>query len=147
MHRPLASLLFVAVLAPLPAQDAPMSLPVQASATVDAAALATTGTATVRFTFLCEEVLDRAYAVRVEIRRGGRVVLRRDHAPPVPTKQWAKNKPVEYSLPLVFRTAPEGVQAGDSLDVAIGFHDAAADRVAPPLARKVGGDGMVVLAT
>ncbi len=133
-------------LAALTAQR-PMSLPVNVTATVDAATLAKTGTAALRLGFVCEEVLDRPWAVRVELRRAGRMLLRRDHAPPVPTKQWAKQKPVEYSLPLVFRTPPQGVLVGDIIEVALGFHDAAADTVSPPLARNVGGDGMVVVAT
>ena len=148
MLRPrIARLLPLLLPAVVAAQDHPPSLPVNATATVDAAALPTTGCARLQLRFVCEEAPDRPLSVRIELRRGGRMVLRRDHAPPVPTKQWAKGKPVEYSLPLVFRTPPAGVQPGDTIEVCLGFFDPAADAVAPPLARSVGPDGMVAVAS
>lgn len=152
-HPPPAAPPAIAVLAAalaaaaLPAQgDRPVSLPVQAVASVDAGALAATGRATLRLQFVAEEALDRALAVRVELRLRGRMLLRRDHAPPVPTRQWAKGKPVAYELPLAFRTPPAGVAPGDTIDVFVGFVDAVADAVVPPLARDAGRDGLVRLA-
>jgi hypothetical protein len=127
--------------------QAPMSLPVNVTAEVDAATLATTGRTELRLKFVCEETLPRAYAVRVELRRGGTMILRREHAPPVPTRQWAKGKPVEYALPIVFRMPPPRVQAGDTIEVCLGFFDAAEDTVSPPLSRGAGGDGMARVAT
>ena len=147
MHRHLTLLLLPIAAASLAAQDdRPASIPVQATATLDTTALATTGRTELKLRFLCEEVLDHAFAVRVELRKGNRLVLRRDHAPPVPTKQWAKQKPVEYSLPFVFQQPPEGVRAGDTLDVLVGFFDATTNKVVPPLARHAGADGMVAVA-
>jgi hypothetical protein len=127
--------------------DRPASLPVAVTATVDAAPLATSGRAMLQLRFVAEEALDAPYSVRVELRRSGRSILRRDHAPPVPTRQWAKNKRIEYSLPLVFRTPPAGVRPGDTIEVAVGFFDAVADLVRPPLARRVGADGLVEVAS
>jgi hypothetical protein len=124
------------------AAQAPMSLPVRATAEIDAGPLATTGRASLRLRFVSEETLSRPYAVRVELRRGGRLVLRREHAPPLPTRQWAKQKPVEYELPIVFREPPAGVRAGDTIDVWLGFVDAAEDAVSPPLSPRAAGDGM-----
>lgn len=142
---PTALLPFLA--ASLLAQNAPMSLPVNVTATVDATPLASTGCTQLQLRFVPEEGLDRPYSVRVELRRGGRLVLRRDHAPPIPTKLWVKGKPVEYALPLVFRTPPQGVIAGDTLEVCLGFFDPASDAVAPPLSRGAGADGLARVAT
>src|SRR5688572_15026973 len=128
-------------------EERPVSLPVNVTATIDPASLATTGIATLHLRFVCEEALDRALSVRVELRRGGRLLLRRDHAPPVPTKQWAKGKPVEYTLPIAFRTPPANVKPGDTIEIALGFVDAAADKVQPPLARAAGQDGLAVVAS
>ncbi len=133
--------------AALTAQRRPTSLPVNVTATVDAATLATTGGTELQLRFVCEEVLDRPWSVRVELRRGNRTVLRRDHAPPVATRQWAKGVPVEYTLPLVFSTPPAGAVAGDTIDVLLGFFDAAADRTVPPLAKHAGGDGLARVAS
>lgn len=127
--------------------DRPTSLPVNVTATVDATPLAATGGTLLQLRFVCEETLDRPYSVRVELRRGGRLIVRRDHAPPVPTKQWAKGKPVDYELPLVFRTPPAGVLAGDTIEVCLGFFDPGSDAVVPPLARNAGADGLVRVAT
>ncbi len=125
--------------------DRPVSIPVQAKGEVDASLLATAGRAELRLQFMCEETLDRPYAVRIELRLRGRLLVRRDHAPPVPTTQWPKGKPVAYELPLVFRTPPEGVTARDRIDVFAGFLDAAADKVVPPLANDAGADGLARL--
>src|SRR5262245_52969207 len=79
--------------------DRPVSIPVQATASVDTSQLAAAGTARLKLSFTCEEVLDRPYAVRVELRLRGRLLVRRDHAPPVATTHWPKGKAVEYELP------------------------------------------------
>ena len=146
MERPfhLVAPLLAAVAA---AQDRPVSLPVAVTATVGAEALAATGSAQLRLRFVCEQALDRAWSVRVELRRSGRLVLRRDHAPPVPTREWAKGTPVEYTLPLVFRTPPPGVLPGETIEVLLGFVDAAADQVAPPLAKNARADGLAPVAS
>lgn len=146
-HRAHLAVPWLLAAASLVAQDRPQSLPVAATATVDASALATSGSARLQLRFVVEAALDRPYSIRIELRRGGRSILRRDHAPPVPTRQWAKGQPVEYSLPLVFTTPPDGVLPNDTIEVCLGFFDAAADRTAPPLARDVGTDGMVRVAT
>jgi hypothetical protein len=151
MHRPralapLAALLLAA--AALNAQgDRPRSVPVEATATVDATALASTGRALLRLRFVCREPLDRPYSLRVELRRGDRTILRRDHAPPVATKLWAKDRPVDYALPLVFRTPPAGVRPGDTIEVCLGFFDAQDNAVVAPRARFVPADGLVRVAT
>lgn len=141
------SLLFATAL--LPAQeDRPTAQPVRVTASLDAAAMASSGRAPLRLSFTTEEQLVRALAVRIELRHGKELVLRRDHAPPVPSKQWPKGKAVDYELPLVFATPPAGVAAGDTIDVWLGFVDAAADnKVLPPLGKDVGNDGLVRVAT
>ncbi|MFN9755999.1 MAG: hypothetical protein ACK58X_06250, partial [Planctomycetota bacterium] len=123
------------------AQDAfPQSLPVRCEATVDAAALATTGAATLRLSFTAEQELDAAWSVRVELRRGGALLLRRDHAPPTASRRWPVGKPVAYALPLPFRTPPAELRAGDAVEVWLGFVDATGERKLPPLsARNEGG--------
>ncbi|MFO0277637.1 MAG: hypothetical protein ACK533_10185 [Planctomycetota bacterium] len=123
------------------AQDAfPQSLPVRCEATVDAAALATTGAATLRLSFTAEQELDAAWSVRVELRRGGTLLLRRDHAPPTASRRWPVGKPVAYALPLPFRTPPAELRAGDAVEVWLGFVDATGERKLPPLsARNEGG--------
>ncbi|MFO1032131.1 MAG: hypothetical protein U1F60_13720 [Planctomycetota bacterium] len=135
--------------APLCAQDErPMSLPVRATASLDAAALARSGRVALQLSFTTEETLLRTLAVRVELRHGKELVLRRDHAPPVPSKQWGKGTPVTYELPLVFATPPAGVAAGDTLDVWLGFVDAGDDgKVFPPLGKDVDHDGLTRLAS
>ncbi|MFY9343062.1 MAG: hypothetical protein WAT39_11265 [Planctomycetota bacterium] len=146
--RPCPGLLPLLLTATLAAQsDRPVSLPVNVTATIDAAPLVATGTTQLRLKFVCEETLDRAWSLRVELRRGSRLILRRDHAPPVPTKQWPKGKAVEYSLPIAFRTPPANVVAGDTIEVALGFRDPAGDTISPPLARSAGADGLVTLTT
>jgi hypothetical protein len=143
-RSPLALSLLVA--ASLAAQnDRPVSIPVQATGSVDTAQLASAGTAQLHLQFTCEDVLDRAYMVRVELRLRGGLLVRRDHAPPVPTTKWAKGKPVEYELPLVFRTLPEGIGERERIDVFVGFLDPATDKVVPPLARSAGADGLAPL--
>ncbi|MGC6486547.1 MAG: hypothetical protein ACON4Z_02800, partial [Planctomycetota bacterium] len=64
------------------------AVPVQASAEVVTDSLATTGRATLRLRFTAEAALRAPYAVRVELHTGGRMILRRDHAPPTPTTRW-----------------------------------------------------------
>jgi len=116
--------------------DFPQSLPVRCEATVDAAALATTGTATLRLSFTAEQELDEAWSVRVELRRGSRVLLRRDHAPPTATRRWPVGKPVAYALPLPFRTPPADLRAGDAVEVWLGFVDAKGERKIAPLSAR-----------
>ncbi|HEX6813354.1 MAG TPA: hypothetical protein VF384_17165 [Planctomycetota bacterium] len=132
-------LLSLAGTAPAVAQDH-MSIPVNVTAEIDATQLATTGRAKLRLRFVCEAVHDRAFAVRVELRRSGRVILRRDHAPPVPTKKWLKDKPVEYDLPLVLPSRSD--DATGEVEVWLGFLDRATNRVSPPLSRNIGNDGL-----
>ncbi len=146
--RPPAAFISWLVASALAAQnDRPASIPVNVTATVDTALLTTTGRASLKLRFVCEEGLDRPFSVRVELRRGGRLIVRRDHAPPSPTKQWVKAKPIEYELPLVFRTPPVGVIAGDTIEVCLGFFDPASDTVVPPLSRSAGSDGLAAVAT
>ncbi len=97
--------------------------PVTATGDVDATQIAETGTATLRLSLRAESPLERAYAIRIDLRRGGRQILRRDHAPPVPTQRWGKNAAIEYELPLVFRVPPQGVIAGDRIEVWLGLLD------------------------
>jgi hypothetical protein len=116
--------------------DFPQSLPVRCEATVDAATLASTGTATLRLQFTAEQELDAAWSVRVELRRGSRLLLRRDHAPTTPTRRWPVGKAVAYTLPLPFRTPPDELRAGDTVEVWLGFVDAAGERALAPLSAR-----------
>lgn len=131
------------------------SLPVAVEATVETTALADAGRAALRLRFAPETALDRALAVRVELRRGGRTVLRRDHAPPVPTREWRAAQVVEYELPLFFplglpelqRRGSAANDTGGEVEVWLGFFDAAADRTMPPLTRRGARDGLARVAT
>jgi hypothetical protein len=130
----------------LPAQDRPPSLPVNVTALVDAATIATTGRTQLSLRFVCEAPLDEPLSVRIELRENNRLVLRRDHTPPTPTRQWKPNQPVAYDLPLVFTQVPDGVEPGDLLTVFLGFRDASGNRMLPPLSPSVGRDGMAPIA-
>lgn len=149
--RPHAALSLALLLAPLPAQTRlPGPPPVHVEVTADATALQTAGTATLRIRFVCDEPLERAYAVRIELRRGGRELLRRDHAPPVPSRKWAKGKGVEYDLPCAFRLPPATLKAGDRIEVWLGLLDEAAlddqNRVVAVASPKAGPDRMARVA-
>ena len=148
MLRHRQRLVLALLLAPsLAVQDPAASLPVRVTATVDPSSIAVTGSARLQLHFVAEEALDRPLSVRIELRRGGRSFLRRDHTPPVATKQWTKGKPVDYAIPLVFRTQPAGVKAGDTVEVCLGFFDPAIDKVVPGLASSIGSDGMAAVAS
>ena len=69
-----AALLCTVCSVSMPAQS---SAPVQATAQVDDAALATTGRATLQLRFTSEAPLRTPYAVRVELHAQGRMILRR----------------------------------------------------------------------
>src|SRR6186713_1425244 len=89
----------------LPAQARlPGPLQVKAEVTADASLLPSAGTASLHVKLTCSEPMERAYAVRIELRTGHTVLLQRDHAPPVPSRKWVPGTPVEYDLPLAFRT-------------------------------------------
>lgn len=119
-------------------------LPVQVEASVDTAALAATGRATLRLQFTADAELATPLAVRVELRLGRRVLLRRDHAPPVPTRQWAIGKPVRYELPLYFAVPPE---EHGRVDVLLGLFDPADPGVvSPPQLSGPPRDSMVLVA-
>ncbi|MEO6593872.1 MAG: hypothetical protein ABIP94_03870, partial [Planctomycetota bacterium] len=127
---------------PLVAQDYPPSVPVNVVAEVDTALLQTAGRAVLKLRFVSEATPDRPFAVRVELRRSGRMVQRRDHAPPVPTLEWVKDKVIAYDLPLAF-VLPDGdaITAG-TIEVLVGLLDPATDKVWPPLSRNIGRDGL-----
>ncbi|HEB52022.1 MAG TPA: hypothetical protein ENI87_02080, partial [bacterium] len=132
----LPALCSVALAASLPAQN---SLPIQVQASVDTSNLATTGRATLRLEFTPEAALDTPYAVRVELRSGGRTLQRRDHAPPTPVTAWQPRTPVAYELTLYFPLTPK---ADGAVDVLVGFLDQAEDEVTPPLTRFRARDGL-----
>ena len=147
-RRPHPLLAVLALAAGSPAQeDRPVSLPIRASGEVDTTRLASTGRATLRLHFTAEVAPERSLAVRVELRLRNRMVVRRDHAPPVPMPKWPVGKSVDYDLSLPLALLPAGVQPGDALDVYLGFLAADGRTVVPPLARDAGGDGMVRLAS
>lgn len=126
------------------AGTAQMSLPVHVAATVDAAALAATGRATLRLEFTAEATPDEPYAVRVELRAKGRLLQRRDHAPPVPTRQWQPKQPVRYELTLFFPLAPAD---SGRVEVLLGFFEPAdPEHVRPPLTRERARDGLATVA-
>ncbi|MCA8965044.1 MAG: hypothetical protein KDC48_09150 [Planctomycetes bacterium] len=127
MRRSGACLCALAALAPLRAQEKP----IRVVASVDTAALASTGRATLHLQFTAEVKPAGPLAVRIEVRAGRRMLLRREHAPPVPTREWLPGKEVAYDLPLFF-AVPPGVKG--SVDVLLGFVDPVDDKVWPPRA-------------
>ncbi|HEX5050852.1 MAG TPA: hypothetical protein VFZ65_03690 [Planctomycetota bacterium] len=143
--RPSLLLLVLASTGALVAQDYPMSIPVNVTAEVDTTQLATAGRALLKLRFVSEATPDRAFAVRIELRRGGRLLLRRDHAPPVPTLQWVKDKVVAYELPLTFVLPDDTNLSPGNVEVHLGLLDPATDKVAPPLSRSIGADGLARL--
>ncbi|MFK7740704.1 MAG: hypothetical protein AB8H80_10305 [Planctomycetota bacterium] len=124
---------------------AQMSVPVQATATVDTSELATTGRAVLKLRFVAEAKIETTYAIRAELRIGGKQLQRRDHAPPTPVTQWVANEPVEYELSLFFPLPPKRL---GSVDVLLGFLDLAdkKKRCRPPLTRQPPRDGMAKVA-
>jgi len=123
--------------APLAAQS---SLPVKAEAKIVTDALATTGRATIQLRFTSETELKTPYAVRIELRSGGELVQRRDHAPPTPTTKWQPNTAVEYDLPLYF---PLTAKTRGAVEVLVGFLDPDEKKPLPPLTRGRSRDGLV----
>ena len=129
---------------PLAAQDH-MSIPVNVTAEADVTQLASTGRASLKLRFCSEATPDRPFAVRVELRANGRMILRRDHAPPVPTQKWQKDKAVAYELPLFVPPSPsEAIPS--AIEVFVGFLDPATNKVSPPLSRNIGSDGLARVA-
>ena len=141
-RNPLGACLLALALAALARAQQP--LPVRVEATVDTAALAATGRATLQLQFTTEAPLAAPLAVRVELHMGQRLLSRRDHAPPVPTREWQPGKPVRYELPLYFAVPPQ--EAG-RVDVRLGFLDPADDKVAPPRASGRVRSAMALVAT
>ncbi|MFT4841219.1 MAG: hypothetical protein ACI8UD_001115 [Planctomycetota bacterium] len=135
-----AYLFLLLVCAPLSAQQ---SLPVKVEGSVDSSALATTGRATVKLTFTTEAPLRQPFAIRLELRSGGRTVQQRDHAPPVAVMKWEPNKPVSYELSLFFPLTPKDV---NTVDVLVGFLNPEDNKVRPPLSRTRARNGLVQIA-
>jgi len=119
------------------------SLPINVEASVDTSALATSGRATLKLKFTCEATPKIPYAVRVELRTTKATLLRRDHAPPTPTRDWRPGEPVEYELPLFFALPPAHV--GD-VRVLLGFLDPKENKCRPPLSRFRARDGLAPIA-
>lgn len=119
------------------------SVPVQAKAEVDTAALATTGRANLRLRFTSETTLKAPLAIRVELRSGSKVVQRRDHAPPTPTTEWQPGQEVTYTLPLYFPLTPK---TNGDVRVLVGFLDPDEEDPRPPLSRGRSSGGLVQLA-
>jgi hypothetical protein len=122
---------------------AQQSLPIKAVGSVDSSALATTGRATVKLTFTTEAPLRQPYAIRLELRSGGRTVQQRDHAPPIAVMKWEPNKPVSYELSLFFPLTPKNV---NTVDVLVGFLNPEDNEVRPPLSRTQPRNGLVQIA-
>ncbi|MCR9248541.1 MAG: hypothetical protein NXI31_26235 [bacterium] len=108
-------------------------------AEVDTTAYPTSGRAVLHLKFTPSVALDTPYAVRVELWRSGRRLVRREHSPPVPTREWQPGQPVEYDLPLFF--ALPGKSRGP-IEVHVGFFDAEADAVLAPANGARGRDGL-----
>jgi hypothetical protein len=146
MHSYLRGALAAALLGSLTRAEllAQTAVPVQAKAQVETEALAATGRANLRLSFRSETALRAPYAVRVELHAGGRMILRRDHAPPTPTTKWEPEREVAYELPLYFPVTPE---VRGEVRVLVGFLDPDADEPRPPLARRRSSGGLVQLAT
>ncbi len=127
----------------LPAQTpGPAKLPVRAAASVDTHDLAATGRATLRLEFVADAPLAQPFAVRVELRAGGRTIQRRDHAPPRPTPRWPVGEAITYDLPLTFPLGPP-VAGGGTVQILVGLVDPATDDVVPLQA----GRGLVPVAS
>jgi len=122
---------------------AQQSLPVKVEGSVNSSTLATTGRATVKLTFTTEAPLRQPFAVRLELRSGGRTVQQRDHAPPIAVMLWEPNKPVTYELPLFFPLTPKNV---NTVDVLVGFLNPKDNKVRPPLSRSRARDGLIQIA-
>jgi hypothetical protein len=114
-----AALLLLATTTGLVAQR---DVPVRVTATVDTSLLAKAGRATLQLAFVAGSKLEQPYSVRVELRAGRRMVLRRDHAPPQPTTSWRPDATVAYDLPLTFPLGPPPDVQG-ALDVYVGLLD------------------------
>lgn len=121
--RALAATLLVA--AGAAAQD---RLPVRVEAEVDATALASSGRATLRLTFVTDEPLAHPYSVRVELRAARQRILQRDHAPPRATTAWQPGEAVRYEVPLAFPFGPPESGA-DRIEVHVGLFDPATREV------------------
>ncbi|MCA8975822.1 MAG: hypothetical protein KDC98_13960, partial [Planctomycetes bacterium] len=119
------------------------SIHVNVEAAVDTGALAKAGRATLKLKFTSEAQPTLPFAVRVELRCGGRTLLQRDHSPPVPTREWQPGKPVAYDLPLFFPLLPRTL---GEVEVLLGFFDPASDKVLPPITTQRPRDGMAVVA-
>lgn len=123
--------------------SAQQSLPIQVQASIDASTLATSGRATLKLEFVTEAPLKQPYAVRVELRSGGRLLQRRDHAPPVAIMKWQPNEVVRYQLPLFFPLTPK---TDGAVEVLLGFLDPEQKEPRPPLTRGRTREGLIEVA-
>ncbi len=146
MVPPAAARLVCAIavlLAPLAGQT-PEPTPPRAEIEVTAAApdLALTGRARLTLVIRVQKPATAPFALRLEVRHGEDVLLRRDHLPPRPTDSWRAGETVTYAIPVSIPAWALGSK-GDA-EVWIGFRGPKAGQFFPPrgaLARK--GMGLV----
>jgi hypothetical protein len=119
------------------------ALPVEVDAAVDTSQLEVSGRATLRLTFRSDELRLAPYAIRVELRAKGRMLLRRDHLPPIATRDWKPKVPVTYELPLLF---PLATEPADRVEVLLGFVASQRDEVRPPRTTARVRDGLALIA-
>lgn len=107
------------------------SAPVELEVKVDLSAFPSTGRATAQLAFQVSEDIGDAYSVRFEVRADRETVLRRDHAPPTPTRRWRKGQTVRYALPLALPADHPRLTPGMTVSVWAGLVDG--DRRIVPL--------------
>lgn len=110
-------------------------VPVVPAVTIDDKDLALTGGCTAKVHFDVYDDVDVAYRVRLVIAYGKRVLVQRDHLPQPPTREWKRDRPVDYSLRLAFPYlgAGEGIEPGSPLRIQVAFVDPANGNVVPPI--------------
>ena len=107
-------------------------IPAPVTVTLDDGALAETGSFVFKLRFTPGEAIPKPYSITLEVRTGGRTILRRNHTPRPPTLQWKKGTPVAYDVEAVFPLDADLKGAGDTLDLYLGFYDSKTRRTRPP---------------
>lgn len=112
-------------------------VPVQVAVRIDTKSVPQTGRAQAEIAIRVREDIDRPYALRLDLRRGRRVVLRREHAPERPSRTWKRDDVVRYTLELRF-PIDWGKRrfSHDELDICVGFVDATTGKIVPAAGRR-----------
>jgi len=125
--------------------EAPREVPVEIAAEVDATDAADLGRYGLTLVFHPLEDVHRAYRIQVRLVRRARELLELDHSPRPPTPQWRKGREVRYEIPVPL-PFEAGLEAGETIDVLVGFFDPELEQTVPPRTEEYLRDGLLRVA-